>query len=396
MRLVETDVLILGAGAAGLLCGAEAGKRGRRTVVLDHAQRPGEKIRISGGGRCNFTNLQTAPDRFLSENPRFCVSALARYTPAHFVALVERYGIAYHEKSAGQLFCDGLAQQIVDMLMAENREAGVDVKLRTEVLRVEQEAGRFVVATSSEHFRCQSLVIALGGLSIPKMGASNLGYRLAAQFGLRVVPTEPALVPFTMAESYLQRWRPLSGVAAPAAVSCNGYSFRDALLFTHRGLSGPAILQISSYWKPGESVSVDLYPGGDLTEQLLAAKVSSPRQEPVTALTTILPKRLAQHLTEMHLPAHGKRLADVPNRNLMTLASAVQRWTFVPNGTEGYRTAEVTRGGVDTTELSSKTMEAVKVPGLYFIGEVVDVTGHLGGYNFQWAWASGYAAGQFA
>ncbi len=396
MEETKTDVLILGAGAAGLLCAAEAGKRRRRTIVLDHARRAGEKIRISGGGRCNFTHLHTRPENFLSQNPRFCVSALARYTPRDFVELVEKHGIAYHEKAPGQLFCDGLAHQIVDMLVGECREAGVGIRLNTAIESVSSEAPGFRVHTSNGVITCESLVVTCGGLSIPKMGATNLGYRIATQFGLALVATAPALVPFTMAEPHVHAWAAMAGVAVDAEVACGRQRFRDAVLFTHRGLSGPGILQISSYWNPGDRVQLNLTPGNKAATHLLAAKSANPRQEPVTAVTSLVPKRLAQKLVEMHLKPEVIRLADVPQRDLLVLAAAIDNWEFVPNGTEGYRTAEVTRGGVDTAELSSKTMESKKTAGLYFAGEVVDVTGHLGGYNFQWAWASGFVAGQYA
>jgi predicted Rossmann fold flavoprotein len=394
MQSEETDVVIIGAGAAGLLCAAEAGKRGRKVTILDHAARAGEKIRISGGGRCNFTNLNTTPGCFLSENPRFCLSALTRYTPQDFVSLVEKHGIRYHEKSAGQLFCDGLAHQIVDMLLTECSAFGVSVRLKTEVSAVRRDVRHFAVETSNGTVHAQSLVVASGGLSIPKMGASNLGYRIASQFDLNVVATQPALVPFTMPPAHLETWSALAGVAVKADVRCQGQQFQDALLFTHRGLSGPAILQISSYWKPGDTVQVDLLPDLKLGEHLLRSKVQSPKQEVITVLAELWPKRLAQHQVDRQLPS-PKRLGDMANRDLSAFAAALQPWSFIPNGTEGYRTAEVTRGGVDTNELSSKTMEARKVPGLYFIGEVVDFTGHLGGYNFQWAWASAYAAAQY-
>ncbi len=397
MPNLGSDVLILGAGAAGLMCAMEAGKRGRRVVVLDHAAKPAEKVRISGGGRCNFTNLHTSPDNFLSANPRFCVSALARYTPRDFIALVEKHGIAYHEKTKGQLFCDGLSQQIVEMLLQECRHANVTICLAVTIDDVRHTGDCIRVQTSAGEFDCQSLVVATGGLSIPKMGATHLGYRIASQFGLPIVPTRPALVPFTMPETHLEVWEPLAGVAIEAIVECNKQSFREGLLFTHRGLSGPAILQISSYWTPGDSVCVNLAPDQDMNYTLLRSKAERPRQASMASLQSVLPKRLAQQLLEIYLPGSAvKALNDISNRQLRLLAQAVNQWQFVPNGTEGYRTAEVTLGGVDTKALSSKTMASQSVPGLYFIGEVVDVTGHLGGFNFQWAWASGYVAGQYA
>lgn len=396
MQEVRSDIIIIGAGAAGLMCAMEAGKRGRRVVVLDHAARAAEKVRISGGGRCNFTNLYTAPENFLSRNPRFCVSALSRYTPDNFISLVEKHGIAYHEKTKGQLFCDGLSNQIVSMLLAESRDAGVTINLQTTIEQVSRTGDDYQVRTSRGIYSCSSLVIASGGLSIPKMGATNFGYRVATQFDLPIVPPEPALVPFTMPEAHVASWQSLAGVAVEATVQCGKRSFRGGLLFTHRGLSGPAVLQISSYWNPGDRLSVNLAPDHDTTSLLLHTKREAPRQEPLTPLQNILPKRLAQQVAELHLAPGSSRLADVPNRQLTALADAVNLWEFIPNGTEGYRTAEVTRGGVDTDALSSKTMECKAVPRLFFIGEVVDVTGQLGGFNFQWAWASGYVAGQYA
>jgi predicted Rossmann fold flavoprotein len=382
--VIETDVVIIGAGAAGLLCAIEAGKRGRRVVVLDHARKPAEKIRISGGGRCNFTNLRTSPQNYLSQNPHFCMSALARYTPHDFIALVEKHNIAYHEKTAGQLFCDHSSQQIINMLLEECRQAGVKIQLNAEIQQVTKPDESFHVGD----YRCQSLVVACGGLSIPKMGATNLGYRIARDFGLSIMPTQPALVPFTLSEAQLAVWQPLAGVSLQANVKCGKQQFQEGLLFTHRGLSGPAILQISSYWQPGSGLDINLAPGHDAAAELIRAKAAN--QSAVSVLTTMLPKRLAQQL------AGNTRLAATPDRQLAQLGEAVNRWHIVPNGTEGYRTAEVTLGGVDTNELSSKTLEARKVANLYFIGEVLDVTGHLGGYNFQWAWASGYVAGQYA
>ena len=381
--MAETDVVIIGAGAAGLLCAIEAGKRGRRVVVLDHARKPAEKIRISGGGRCNFTNLRTSPQNYLSQNPHFCVSALARYSPHDFIALVDKHNIAYHQKTAGQLFCDHSSQQIINMLLEECRQPDVKIQLNAEIKHVTKPDEYFQVG----EYRCQSLVVACGGLSIPKMGATNLGYRIARDFGLNIVPTQPALVPFTLTETQLAIWQPLAGVSLHANVKYGRHQFQEGLLFTHRGLSGPAILQISSYWQPGSALDIDLAPGHDAAAELIQAKAAN--QSAVSVLTTMLPKRLAQQL------AGDTRLAATPDRQLVQLGEAVNRWHIVPNGTEGYRTAEVTLGGVDTNELSSKTMEARKVSNLFFIGEVVDVTGHLGGYNFQWAWASGYVAGQY-
>ena len=396
MNAIGTDVLILGAGAAGLMCAIEAGKRGRRVVVIDHARKPGEKIRISGGGRCNFTNLHASPEHFLSQNPRFCVSALSRYTAQDFISLVEKHRIAYHEKTLGQLFCDGSSQQIIDLLLDECRQAKVTIRLQTKVEEVSKADAHFRVWTSEGEFSSESLVIASGGLSIPKMGASGLGLQLAEQFGLAIVPTRAALVPFTLSEAQLEAWKGLAGLAVEADVQCGKQEFREGILFTHRGLSGPAMLQISSYWQPKEALRVNLAPGQDVTATLKMAKATSPRQEAGTALGKLVPKRLAQRIVEQHLPGRELvRLADIPDKQLERLACALNDWRIVPHGTEGYRTAEVMIGGVDTAELSSKTMESRRVAGLYFIGEVVDVTGHLGGYNFQWAWSSGYVAGQY-
>lgn len=395
--MLSADVLIIGAGAAGLMCAIEAGRRGRQVVVIDHAHKAAEKIRISGGGRCNFTNVHASPDHYLSQQPRYCVSALARYTAQDFISLVEKHRIAYHEKTLGQLFCEGSSQQIIDMLFEECREAGVTIRVQTTVAEVSKPDARFRARTNAGEFCCESLVVASGGLSIPKMGASGFGYQIARQFGLAIVPTRGALVPFTLTESQLEAWKTLAGVAIDAEVHCGKQRFREGLLFTHRGLSGPAILQISSYWMPNEPVRLNLAPGHDTAAMLVQAKTAQPKQEAATFLSTLLPRRLAQRMAEQHLPGRElSRLIELTDKQLRQLGSAVNDCRIVPHGTEGYRTAEVTIGGVDTAELSSKTMESRKVPNLYFIGEVVDVTGHLGGYNFQWAWASGYAAGQYA
>ena len=390
----QFDVVVIGAGAAGMMCAAEAGKRGRSVLVIDHASKPGEKIRISGGGRCNFTNLNTSPAQFISRNPSFAISALRRYTQRDFIALVERYGIAYHEKTLGQLFCDGSSRQIVDLLLGEMREAGVRLRLGTGVEAVERDASGFILRLPAGAVGCRSLVVATGGKSIPKMGATGFGYDLARQFGLAVVETRPALVPLTLEPTMLERLAPLAGVAVDAVAACGRTTFAEAMLFTHRGLSGPAILQISSYWREGEEVTLSLLPGVNLFEELRAARAQNGRQALQTALSAFLPKRLAQ------LVADGEKgpanLADYSDKRLRGIEEAVNRWRFKPAGSEGYRTAEVTLGGVDTSELDSRTMEAKRVPGLYFIGEVVDVTGWLGGYNFQWAWSSGWCAGQAA
>jgi predicted Rossmann fold flavoprotein len=397
MNLLDTDVVIVGAGAAGLMCAIEAGKRGRRVVVIDRARKPGEKIRISGGGRCNFTNMHASPEHFLSQNPRFCVSALARYTAQDFIGLVEKHRIAYHEKTLGQLFCDGSSQQIIEMLLEECRQAKVEIRLQTAIEELSKPDGRFLVRTSDGEFSGDSLVVACGGLSIPKMGASNLGYRIARQFDLAIADTQPALVPFTLTPVQLELWHDLAGVATEATVTCGKQQFREGMLFTHRGLSGPCMLQISSYWQEGNLLRVNMAPERDASALLLQVRATNPRQEAATFLASFLPKRLAQRIAEQHAAeGHSGRLGDLADRQIERLGGAVNDWRIVPHGTEGYRTAEVTLGGVSTAELSSKTMESKKVKGLYFIGEVVDVTGHLGGFNFQWAWASGYAAGMYA
>jgi predicted Rossmann fold flavoprotein len=385
-------VIVIGAGAAGMMCAIRAGKRGRSVLVLDHAKTPGEKIRISGGGRCNFTNIHAGPKNFLSANPHFCKSALARFTPADFVAMVDRHKIAWHEKALGQLFCDDSAKDIIHMLLDEMRAAGAEWQLRTEILGVEKTTDGFRVDTSEGAYECASLVIATGGKSIPKMGATGFAYRIAEQFGLAMTETRPGLVPLTLDPVLLEAIAPLSGIAAPAEIRHGKTAFREALLFTHRGLSGPAILQISSYWREGEGITVDIEPDVDLLQHLKKAKQTNGRQSAQTALADILPKRLAQYLVERE--GISGNMADLSDKALTRLADAAQNWTVKPSGSEGYRTAEVTLGGIDTSTLESKTMEAKAVPGLYFIGECVDVTGWLGGYNFQWAWASGFAAGE--
>ncbi|WP_176082472.1 NAD(P)/FAD-dependent oxidoreductase [Martelella sp. HB161492] len=385
------DVAIIGAGAAGLMCALTAGKAGRRVVLIDHARAPGEKIRISGGGRCNFTNIHAGPKNYLSENPHFAKSALSRYQPADFIAMVERHGIAYHEKTLGQLFCDGSAKEIVDMLTGECRRARVDLRLATGVGALAHEDGRFRFMAGAGEIVADALVMASGGKSIPKMGATGLSYQVAEQFGLSLVETRAGLVPFTLEPGLQALLAPLAGISVQAELCCGKTRFREALLFTHRGLSGPAVLQISSFWQPGAEIVIRILPDIDLAGALIAAKRDNGRQTPVTALAVHLPKRLAQFFAER--AAISGALADLPDKALRGLATAVQDWRIKPAGTEGYRTAEVTLGGVDTRGLSSQTMEAKTVPGLYFIGECVDVTGWLGGYNFQWAWASGFAAG---
>ena len=390
----QFDVVVIGAGAAGMMCAAEAGKRGRSVLVVDHAEKPGEKIRISGGGRCNFTNIHAGPSNFISQNPSFAISALRRYTQRDFIALVERYGIAYHEKTLGQLFCDGSSRQIVDLLLNEMRQASVELRLSTSVRTVEKTPDGFVLRLQQGAVQCRSLVVATGGKSIPKMGATGFGYDLAAQFGLKLVETRPALVPLTLEPTLLERLTPLAGVAVDAVAGCGKTTFAEAMLFTHRGISGPAILQISSYWREGDEIVLSMLPGVSLFEELRKARAQNGRQALQTALAAFLPKRLAQLVAETEKgPAN---LADYSDKKLRAIDEAVNLWRFKPAGSEGYRTAEVTLGGVDTRELDSRTMEAKAVPGLYFIGEVVDVTGWLGGYNFQWAWSSGWCAGQAA
>lgn len=390
---MSDDVIIIGAGAAGLMCAIEAGKRGRRVRVLERGATVAEKIRISGGGRCNFTNLHAGPANYLSQNPHFCVSALKRYTQHDFIALLRRHAIAFHEKTLGQLFCDGSSLQIIDMLLAECRAAGVTIETGCRVTSVTRTADGFAVATNGDSHRATSLVVATGGPSIPKMGATGFGYDLARQFGLNVIAPLPALVPLTFDSTLLQQTAPLSGISVDAIVACGKARFAEAMLFTHRGLSGPAILQISSYWRAGMAITIDMAPGRDVLALLKAARTRQPKQNLHTILAEILPKRLAQHVCDS--TGINGRLADLSDKKLGAVAAAVNAWQVTPVGSEGFRTAEVTLGGVDTAELSSKTFEARKVPGLYFIGEVVDVTGHLGGFNFQWAWASGHAAGQF-
>ena len=385
------DVIILGAGAAGLMCAGVAGQRGRSVLLLEQSRHPAEKIRISGGGRCNFTNLHASPANFLSDNPRFCNSALSSYTQRDFIALVEAYGVAWHEKTRGQLFCDGSSQQIIDMLLEESRKARVQLRLGVRISAISGGEDGFVVVSDQDEFRCRSLVVATGGPSIPKMGSSGFGYKIAEQFGLKIVPPRAALVPLTFDAALLAQFKDLSGVSVDAVASCGKTRFDEALLFTHRGLSGPAILQISSYWREGQDIVIDLAPQVDVLAGLKELRRDHPRQEMATALAGFVPKRLARTIAE--LTGGPERIADFSDVHLAKVAAAVQHWRVRPNGTEGYRTAEVTLGGVDTSGLSSKTFEARSVPGLYFIGEVVDVTGHLGGFNFQWAWSSGYAAG---
>lgn len=383
----QFDCIILGAGAAGLMCAIEAGKRGRKVAVLDHADRPGKKILISGGGRCNFTNIHCAPDRFLSSNPHFAKSALSLYTPSHFLELVHSYKISYHEKTLGQLFCDRSAHDILNMLLAECERNDVTLLLNQRIEEVFKEDD-FTIRTSRDCFHAETLVVATGGLSIPKMGATSLGYDLARQFGLEVVEPRPALVPLTFTRQDLSRFQDLSGVSTEVVASIGRIKFREKMLFTHRGLSGPAILQISSYWKAGTSLTLDLVPDRDALASLLASPAGRDLATARTALRAHLPQRMADRLLELEPPSGWS------NHVLQEYQQHLHHWEFSPSGTEGFEKAEVTAGGVSTNGLSARTLESRSVSGLFFIGEVVDVTGHLGGFNFQWAWASGVAAGR--
>ena len=385
------DVVIIGAGAAGLMCALTAGQRGRRVLLLEHGGQPGAKILISGGGRCNFTNLEITPERFLSANPHFCKSALSRYSQRDFIAMVERHHIAYHEKTLGQLFCDGSAREILAMLLAESDAAGVDLRVGHSVTSIAR-ADRFRIETNRGSFTASALVIATGGLSIPKLKATGFAYETARRFDLAVIEPRPGLAPFKVDKELLAVIQPLSGVSVGATVSCGRQSFRESILFTHRGLSGPAILQISSYWRGGDTLSIDLAPDIEVESFLKDRKRSRPKAELKTVLAEILPSRLAQAIADS-VAAEGP-IANVPDRTLGAVASRLKRWQVTPTESEGWAKAEVTVGGVDTASLSSKTMEARKVPGLFLIGEAVDVTGWLGGYNFQWAWSSGWCAGQ--
>ncbi|WP_130832488.1 NAD(P)/FAD-dependent oxidoreductase [[Erwinia] mediterraneensis] len=388
------DVIIIGAGAAGLFCAAQAGQRGRRVLLLDNGKKPGRKILMSGGGRCNFTNLYTEPAAYLSHNPHFCKSALARYTQWDFIDLVNRHNIAWHEKTLGQLFCDDSAQQIVDLLLAECEKGNVTLRLRSEVLCVVRDEAGYNLQLNGSEVWAEKLVIASGGLSMPGLGASPFGYKMAEQFGLQVYPTRAALVPFTLHKPLLEQLQTLSGVALPTTIEAqDGTLFKEAMLFTHRGLSGPAVLQISSYWQPGEFITVNLSPATALDAFLDAQRQAHPNLSLKNSLAKLLPKRLVEVLQSLGL-VPDISLKQLNSKQQAELVDNLHRWRIQPNGTEGYRTAEVTLGGVDTTQLSSKTMEARKVPGLYFIGEVVDVTGWLGGYNFQWAWSSAWACAQ--
>jgi len=385
------DVVIIGAGAAGMMCAIEAGKRGRKVILLDHAIKIGEKIRISGGGRCNFTNIYTDKNKFLSSNPGFVISALNQYTHQNFIDLINKHRIKFHEKKLGQLFCDESAQQIIDMLKFECLQANVTSKNNTLIESIDK-FELFNVKTKDINYESESLVIATGGLSVPKIGASKFGYEVAKQFGINIIDTLPALVPLTFNENFLHKCKELSGVSVESRVSCEKIKFEEGMLFTHRGLSGPSILQISSYWKLGKQIEINLSPNQNIFDYFQEKKEINPKQEISSIINELLPKRLAIMICD-DLKISG-RIADMPKKLIITVADSINNWVIKPTGSEGYRTAEVTLGGVDTKELSSKTMMSKNNEGLYFIGEVVDVTGHLGGYNFQWAWSSGYVAGQ--
>ncbi len=386
------DTIIIGAGAAGLMCAITAGQKGQQVLVLDHSEKIGEKIRISGGGRCNFTNIHSTPKNFLSQNPRFCISALKRYPPRRFIDLVNQHDIAWHDKGAGQLFCDGSAKEIITMLLQECKRTNVVVEAPKEITSVNKTQGRFFVDTGFVTFTANSLVVATGGLSIPKIGATPFGHILAKQFGHSIITPRPGLVPLTFSGDMLEQIKALTGLAVDAEIRFGKTVFKEALLFTHRGLSGPAILQISSYWQEGQPIIINMMPGLNMFEELGKARTTKGKQQVSNVLSGWLPSRLADFVCAR--AGLNGRLADMNNSKLQKVADTVNNWQVLPQGTEGYRTAEVTLGGVDTTEISSKTMESTKVPNLYFIGEVVDVTGHLGGHNFQWAWASGHAAGE--
>ena len=391
--MTETDVIIIGAGASGLMCAIEAGKRGRRVIVLDHANKAGKKILMSGGGRCNFTNYFVESNNFISNNPHFCKSALSRYTQWDFLALITRYQIPYHEREHGQLFCNESAKDILSMLLTECTNTGVSVQLNTSIENIELHADSFHLKTNQGNFKGQSLVVATGGLSIPKMGASPFGYKVAQQFGISVIPTRAGLVPFSLQSDDKDKFSPLSGIAVPCIISNQRQSFKENMLFTHRGISGPAVLQISSYWELGEEITINLLPDVTLETELKLKRQVKIKNRLKTILDFYLPKRLLKCLLPEVLL--NTSLQDISDRQIILIAELLHKWTIKPNGTEGYRTAEVTVGGVDCQSLSSKTMESKVVPGLYFIGEVVDVTGWLGGYNFQWAWSSAWCAGQY-
>jgi len=388
------DIIIVGAGAAGLMSAIESGKRGRKVLLVDHAKKLGEKIRISGGGRCNFTNINTNPSKFISKNPKFVISALNQYTQNDFINLIKKHDIKFHEKKLGQLFCDGSAQQIIDMLLLECQKANVTIKKETIITEVDKENDQYFISVDFDTYFCDSLIIATGGLSVPKIGASNFGYNVAKKFNLNVIKTLPALVPLTFNEKILVMCKELSGLSLEAIVLFNKIFFQEGMLFTHRGLSGPSILQISSYWKLGDNIKINLSPKVDIFKLLENEKKADPKKNINNIISEILPKRLAYIICKEN-NVKGN-ISELSNKILKKLSNSINNWVINPTGSEGYRTAEVTLGGVDTNEISSKSMMSLKNPGLFFIGEVVDVTGHLGGYNFQWAWSSGFVAGQYA
>jgi len=394
MKISTTDVIVIGAGAAGLMCAASAGYRGKKVTVIDMGKKPGRKILISGGGRCNFTNQNALPNNYLCQNPHFVKSALSRFNADDFIELVDRHGINYHHKSLGQLFCDNSAQDIVDLLITECDWAGVNIDLRTEVLAVEKNENGYLVKTNLKTYQCHSLVVASGGLTMPKLGASPIGYKIAEQFGLNVLPTTPALVPFTLHDHDKQRFDGLSGISIDCLVSSeDGTSFRENILFTHRGLSGPVILQISSFWRSGQTITINLLPQHSIKELIALWRQEQPKKSLKNLVATLLPKRFVEVLTNDKVFT-DKAVNQLTHSEIEFLNDFIHQWKIKPNGTEGYRTAEVTLFGIDTDELSSKTFEAKQSKGLYFIGEVIDVTGWLGGYNFQWCWSSGWACGQ--
>jgi predicted Rossmann fold flavoprotein len=388
------DVIIIGAGAAGLMCAIEAGKRGRKVLLIDHAKKIGEKIRISGGGRCNFTNINTHPDKFISKNPKFVISALTQYTQNDFINLVKKHNIKFHEKKLGQLFCDESAQQIIDMLLLECRMVNVTLKKETIITDVDKQGDQYFISVNSDRYFCNSLIVATGGLSVPKIGASKFGYDIAEKFDLNIIKTLPALVPLTFNEKLLEMCKELTGLSLETVVFCKKIFFQEGMLFTHRGLSGPSILQISSYWGLGDCIKINLAPKINVFKFLENEKISNPRLDINNIISEILPKRLAYIVCKSN--SVSGNISELSNKILKQLSDSINTWIINPIGSEGYRTAEVTLGGVDTNEISSKTMMSKKNPGLFFIGEVMDVTGHLGGYNFQWAWSSGFVAGQYA
>jgi len=388
------DVIIIGAGAAGLMSAIEAGKRGRKVLLIDHSKKIGEKIRISGGGRCNFTNINTHPSKFISKNPKFAISALSQYTQNDFVNLIKKHNIKFHEKKLGQLFCDESAQQIIDMLLLECRMAHVTLKKEIIITNINKQGVQYLITVNSDKYLCDSLIVATGGLSIPKIGASKLGYEIAKKFDLNIIETLPALVPLTFNQKILDMCKKLSGLSLEAVISFNKIFFEEGMLFTHRGLSGPSILQISSYWKLGDNIKINLSPKLDILKLLESEKRLNPKRDINTIISEVLPNRLAHMICQKN-NTRGN-VSELSNKLLKQLSSSINTWVINPTGSEGYKTAEVTLGGIDTNEISSKTMMSKKNPGLFFIGEVVDVTGHLGGYNFQWAWSSGFVAGQYA